>query len=190
MAAARMGFIPVGTPDTRYVRRVPVAAVAKEVAKGDACISLAGLIAAASGATNPTKFGYGVVLAVYTTAGRPLTFNTTKYIASGGVGMADVCWDPNQIYYVQCVTSVGTSNIGSNVMIDVSAANALTGLSGQSVDFPASASTGEYFKVIGIGPFDNKLLAPYGQTIGGGGANNGVTVAWNNHFLRTPTAGQ
>jgi len=190
MAASRQGFIPVGTPDTRFVKRIPISAVAKEVAKGDAVIQIAGLGAAASGGTNPAKFGYGVVLAVYTTAGRPLTFQNTKYIASGGVGMADVCWDPNQTYYVQCVTSVGTSNIGANVAIDVSAANATTGISGMSVDLVASASTNELFKIIGLGPFDNQLTAPYGQTVLNGGANNGVTVAWNYHFLRAPVAGQ
>lgn len=190
MAASRLGFIPVRTPDTRYVRNVPVNALAKEVAKGDAVAQVAGLCLAASGATNPTMAGFGVVLAVYTTANRPLTFQNTKYIASGGVGRADVCWDPDMTYYVQCVTSVGASNVGTNVMIDVSAANATTGLSGMSVDIPASASTGELFKIIGLGPFDNGLTAGYAQGVTGGGANNGVEVAWNKHFMRSATAGQ
>ncbi len=91
-------------------------------------------------------------------------------------------------YYVQCVTSVGASNVGQNVMLDISAANSRTGISGMSVDIPASASTGELFKVIGLGPFDQ--LNGYSQGIQGGGANNGVEVAWNKHFLRAATAGQ
>lgn len=191
MAVSRQGFIPVRTPDTRYVRNVPINALAKEVAKGDAVIQVAGLCMAASGATNPTMAGYGVVLAVYTTAGRPLTFNTTKYIASGGVGRADVCWDPDMTYFVQCTTSVGTADVGKNVMIDVSAANSRTGISGMSVDIPASASTGELFKIIGLGPLDPALLTGgYAQGSPGGAANNGVEVAWNKHFLRTATAGQ
>lgn len=186
MSTPRIGFTPSRQPQPDWIRRMPVKALAKEVAKGDALILVSGKVAAASAATNPTKAGFGVCLAVYTTAGRPLTFQNTKYIASGQVGQADVCYDPNQTYYVQCVTSVGLSNIGSNLMIDVSAGNALTGLSGQSVDFPASASTGEYFKLINV--LDPSQLTGVTGTGSGGSANNGVEVKWNYHFLNAPTA--
>lgn len=189
MSYPRSGFTPSREPHVDWIRNFPVKALAKEVAKGDAAILVSGKIAAASGATNPSKQGFGVVLAVYTTANRPLTFQTTKYIASGGVGRADVCFDPNQSYTVQCVTSVGATNIGQNVMIDVSGANSTTGISGMSVDFPASASTNEYFKLINISPLDSN--APLGFTPAGwsyGGANNGVEVRWNLHFLNSPTA--
>lgn len=188
MAAPRQGFIPSTVPDKRWVGNFPVNALAKEVAKGDAVTMLTGNVLAASAGTNPTKVGFGVVLAVYTTAGRPLTFQNTKYIASGNVGRADVCYDPHQSYFVQCVTSVGGSNIGGNLMIDVSAANAATGISGMSVDIPASASTGELFKLIGIGPFDGSYTGQYTQGTTGGGANNGVEVRWNAHFLNAATA--
>jgi len=187
MSYSRNGFTPSREPDVGFIRNLPVNALAKEVAKGDAVTWLAGAALAASAATNPTKAGLGVVLAVYTTAGRPLTFQNTKYIASGGVGRADICLDPNQLYTVQCVTSVGGTNLFTNVMLDVSAGNATTGLSGQAVDLVASASTGELFKIIGLAPFET-INTPYGQTVIGGGANNGVEVAWNFHFLRSPTA--
>lgn len=187
MASPRQGFIPSRDVDPRFIRNVPVNALAKEVAKGDAVTLINGLAAACSGATNPTKAGFGVVLAVYTTAGRPLTFQNTKYIASGNVGRADVLIDPSMTYLVQCVTSVGPSNIGTNVMIDVSAANTTTGISGMSVDIPASASIGELFKIINIAPSEN-LIGRYSQGVVGGGANNGVEVQWNYHFLKTPTA--
>ncbi len=190
MSTARQGFIPSREPASGWVRMVPVNALAKEVAKGDAVTLLNGLALAASAGTNPTKQGFGVVLAVYTTAGRPLTFQNTKYIVSGGVGYATVCFDPNQTYFVQCVTSVGASNIGTNVAIDVSAANAATGISGQSVDILASASINELFKIINIGPFESNLLTgQINQGVTGGGANNGVEVKWNYHFLHAPTAG-
>lgn len=188
--ANRNGFIPSRQPVADWIRKVPVNALAKEVAKGDAVTLLNGNALACSAGQDPTKVGFGVVLAVYTTAGRPLTFQNTKYIASGGVGQADVCFDPNQTYYVQCVTSVGGSNIGSNLIIDVSAANSQTGLSGMAVDIPASASQKDLFKLINIGPFDAVTAGTLGLGQGtlGGGANNGVEVRWNNHFLNAPTA--
>lgn len=189
MSTPRIGFVPSRQVPADWIRNVPVNALAKEVAKGDAVTLLNGSALACSAGQDPTKQGFGVVLAVYTTAGRPLTFQGTKYIASGGVGRADVCYHPDMTYYVQCVTSVGGSNIGGNVTIDVSAANASTGLSGMSVDIPASASANDLFKIINIGPFDsNALTGRYSQGVTGGGANNGVEVKWNRHFLHAPTA--
>lgn len=185
MSYPRCGFIPSRSPSLNMVRNYPVNALAKEVAINDAVTMITGQVAAASGATNPTKQLLGVCLAVYTTAGRPLTFQTTKYIASGGVGRADICIDPYQPYIVQCVTSVGGSNIGTNVMIDVSAANATTGISGMSVDIATSGSTNDLFKIINFAPTE---LIPYQQGTLGGGANNGVEVVPNFHFLRAATA--
>lgn len=185
MAYTRCGFIPSRQVAPGWVRNYPVNALAKEVAINDAVTMLTGQVLAASGATNPTKQLLGICLAVYTTAGRPLTFLATKYIASGGVGRADICIDPYQPYIVQCVASVGGSNIGGNVMIDVSAANATTGISGMSVDIPTSASTNELFKIINIASTE---LIPYQQGTLGGAANNGVEVVPNFHFMRSATA--
>lgn len=188
MSYPRIGFTPARQPVPDLIRNMPANGLTKELAKGDACILVSGMVCPASGATNPTQPGYGVILAVYNSAGRPFTFQNTKYIASGNVGRADVCIDPNQTYVVQCITSVGPGNIGENVMIDVSAANATTGLSGMSVDFPASASISEYFKIINLSPLEN-LTGGYSQGVTGtGGANNGVEVKWNYHLLHSPTA--
>jgi hypothetical protein len=184
--ASRNGFIPSRQPVPDWVRNVPCSTGGGQtLAKGDAVCSVNGIIVRATAGQDPNQMGYGVVLAVYTTANRPLTFLTNKYINSASPGRADVCYDPNQTYYVQCVTSVGNSNIGFNCTIDQSAANSLTGLSGQAVDIPASASINDLFKIINIGPFDE--LAGKGT---GGGANNGVEVKWNRHFLHASTAGQ
>jgi hypothetical protein len=193
MAAPRNGFTPSRQPVPDWIRNVPVSANGTDtIAKGDAVCMVTGICVRASSGQDPTNAkGYGVVLAVYTTANRPLTFQTTKIITSAQPGRADVCYDPNQTYYVQCATSVGTSNIGSNVTIDTSSANSLTGLSGQAVTIPASASANDYFKIINMGPFDE-----LGGKLGingansGGGANNGVEVKWNNHFLHAPVAAQ
>jgi len=184
--AARNGFIPSRQPVADYVRNLPASAGGNQtISKGDAVAMVNGIIVPCTAGQDPAQMGYGVVLAVYTSANRPLTFNNTKYIASGQPGRVDVCFDPNVTYYVQCVTSVGTSNIGKNVTLDVSAANALTGISGQAVDIPASASLNDLFRIINIGPFDE--LGGKGT---GGATNNGVEVRWNRQFLRAPVAGQ
>ena len=191
--ANRNGLIPSRQPVADWIRNCPASAQGTEtIAKGDAVVQVNGIVSRASAGQDPSNAeGFGVVLAVYTTANRPLTFMTPKYINSAMPGRVDVCFDPNQTYYVQCVTSVGASNIGKNLIIDQSAANATLGLSGQSVDIPASASTQDYFKLLNIGPFDElggKLGINGGA--GGGGPNNGVEVRWNNHFLNAPTKGQ
>lgn len=184
--AARQGFIPSRQPVADYVRNLPASAGGNQtISKGDAVALVNGVIVPCTAGQDPNQMGYGVVLAVYQSNGRPLTFNNTKYIASGTAGRVDVCFDPNLTYYVQCVTSVGPSNIGKNVTLDVSAANASTGISGHAVSIPASASTNDLFKILNIGPFDERL------TLGGlGTTNNGVEVRWNRQFLRAPVAGQ
>ena len=184
--AALQGFIPSRQPVADWIRNLPAAASTNQsIAKGDAVSYVNGIIVPATAGQDPAQQGYGVVIAVYTTANRPLTFQTSKIIASAGVGRVDVCFDPNQTYYVRCDTSAGASNMGKNVILAVSAANTLTGISGHSVDIPASASVNDLFKIINIGPFDE--LSGKGT---GGGANNGVEVKWNRHLLHAPTAGQ
>lgn len=188
--AALQGFTPSRQPVPDWIRNLPARAntdggVGVTIAKGDAVAYVNGLIVPASAGQDPAHQGYGVVLAVYTTANRPLTFQTNKILTSGQVGRVDVCFDPNQTYYVRCDTSAGPSNMGKNVILAVSAANATTGISGHSVNIPASASVNDLFKIINIGPFDELS----GKETGGG-ANNGVEVKWNRHLLHAPTAGQ
>lgn len=178
---ARQGFIPVRTPDTRYVANYPVSAGTRPVCKGDAVRYVAGRITAAEAGMDPGAL-YGIVMAVYTTANRPLTFNTAKCIVSGGVGRADVCWDPNMTYYVKCETSLGVGDMPVNVMIDVSAFNTTLGISGQAVTAQTSASVGNPFKVLNIGPFDE--LGGKGT---GGATAQGVEVIINNHLLKAGT---
>lgn len=184
MTTARLGFTPSRQPVPDWIRNLPAAASTNQsIAKGDAVAYVNGIIVPATAGQDPGLAGYGVVLAVYTTANRPLTFNTTKIIASAGVGRVDVLFDPNMTYYVQCVASAGPSNMGKNVTIDVSASNATTGLSGMSVTIPASASINDLFKIINISPFEE-----LGGKETGGGTNNGVEVKWNRHLLHAATA--
>lgn len=182
--ASRNGFIPSRQLVIDPVRRMNAAAsTSQSIAKGDAVSLVNGVVVPATAGQDPGLAGYGVVLACYTTAGRPFTFLDSKIIASGGVGTVDVVFDPNQTFYVQCVTSVGPSNIGKNCIIDVSASNSRTGISGMAVSIPASASINDPFKIINIGPFDT-----LGGMNTGGGTNNGVEVRWNRHFLHAATA--
>lgn len=186
--AGAAGFIPSRQPVPDWIRNLPCQASSnRPIAKGDAVAYLNGIIVPCTSGQDPALKGYGVVLAVYTTAGRPLTFQTSKYIVSGQVGRADVCFDPNQTYYVRCVASAGPSNMGHNATLDdtTSVANPILGLSGQSVTIPASASLNDLFKIINMGPFDE-----LGGKETGGGANNGVEVKWNFHSLHASTAGQ
>lgn len=182
----RRGFTPSRQPAVDWIRNLPAAASTNQsIAKGDAVALLNGVIVPCTAGQDPGLSGYGVVLAVYTTAGRPLTFETSKIIASAGVGRVDVCFDPSQTYVVQCVTSCGPSNIGKNVTLNVSASNARTGISGMSVDIPASASINDLFKIINLSPFGE--LSGKGT---GAEGNNGVEVKWNRHLLHAATAGQ
>jgi len=179
--ASRNGFTPVRTPDTRYVDNFPVSAGTRNLCKGDAVRYVAGNITALEAGMDPGAV-FGVVLAVYTTANRPLTFNNNKFIASGGVGRADVCWDPNMTYYVKCETSIGPRDMPVNVMVDLSAVNPTLGISGMAVIAQSSASVGNPFKIIQIGPFDE-----LGGKGSGGATGNGVEVYINNHLLKAGT---
>lgn len=184
--ASRNGFIPSRTMLGDAVRNLPATASTNQsIAKGDAVAYLNGVIVPCTAGQDPGLKGWGIVLACYTTANRPFNGTLPKFIASAGVGRVDVLFDPNQTYYVQCTTSVGPSNIGKHVILDVSASNPTTGISGMGVSIPASASINDLFTIINIGPFDE-----LGGKETGGGTNNGVEVRWNNHALRAVVAGQ
>lgn len=185
--AALNGFTPSRPWPADWVRNVPCAANAdganQTIAKGDAVAIVNGIAVPATAGQDPGSAGFGIVLAVYTTANRPLTFQTNKILVSGQPGRADVLYHPDQTYYVRCDASCGPSNLAKNATLVVSAANATTGISGHSVTIPASASINDLFKIINIGPFDE--LGGKGT---GGGANQGVEVKWNRHFLHAATA--
>ncbi len=182
----RRGFVPARRYNEDFVRNMQAAASTNQgIAVGDAVTIINGVVSPASAGQDPTYAGYGVVLRCYSTANRPFTQQTVKFIASGGVGRVDVLIDPDMSYIVRCETSVGPSNIGKNVVIDTSAVQPSLGISGQALTIPASASQNDLFKIIN--------LSPYGELSGkdtGGEAGNGVEVKWNRHFLHASTVGQ
>jgi hypothetical protein len=183
----RNGFTLVTRNDSEgYVRNYPAAASTNQpIAIGDVVCLLNGVAVPATAGQDPSLVPFGIVTEVLTSAGRPFTHQTTKIIASAGVGRVRVCYDPMAEYVVRCETSVGPSNIGKNVTLVASGANATTGRSYQSVLIPASASVGDMFKIV--------CLSPFGELGGkdtGGGAGNGVIVRFNKHLLQYGTAGQ
>lgn len=183
----RSGFTPVVRSDnSEYVRNLPAQASSNQtIGVGDAVARVNGVVVPCTAGQDPGLRGFGIVLAVYTTANRPLTQQVNKCIVSGGVGRVDVCYDPNAEYVVRCETSVGPSNIGKNVTLIASGQNALLPWGSQSVNIPASASLNDLFQII--------ALSPFGELAGkdtGGGAGNGVIVRWNFHALRASVAGQ
>lgn len=179
--AARSGFNPIGTPDTRYVMNLPVSAGTRPMGKGDAVRYVAGNLTNVEAGMDPGAV-FGVVLAVYTTANRPLTFQTSKIIASAGVGRADVCWDQNQLYSIKCESSVGATTLPVNMMIDLSAMNASLGISGMALTAQTSASVGNPFKVLAVSPMGE--LGGKGPT---GDAGQEVICVINNHLLKAGT---
>lgn len=183
----RNGFTPVArTPVAGYVRNFPAQASSNQtMGIGDAVARVNGVIVPCTAGQDPGLRGFGIVVAVYTTANRPLTQQTNKCIVSGGVGRVDVCYDPNAEYIVRCETSVGPSNIGKNVILVCSGQNALLAQGAMSVNIPASASLNDLFQIVAI--------SPYGELSGkdtGGGNGNGVVVRWNFHALHASVAGQ
>lgn len=183
----RNGFTPVArTQNASFVRNFPAQASTNQtIGVGDAVARVNGVIVPCTAGQDPGLRGFGVVLAVYTTANRPLTQQVNKCIVSGQVGRVDVCYDPNAEYIVRCETSVGPSNIGKNVILVASGQNALLQQGAQSVNIPASASLNDLFQVVAISPF--------GELAGkdtGGGNGNGVIVRWNFHALHASVAGQ
>lgn len=183
----RNGFTPVArTPVAGYVRNFfAQASTNQTIGVGDAVAQVNGVIVPCTAGQDPGLRGFGIVMAVYTTANRPLTQQVNKCIVSGGVGRVDVCYDPNAEYIVRCETSVGPTNIGHNVILVASGQNALLTQGAQSVNIPASASLNDLFRIVSI--------SPYGELSGkdtGGGAGNGVIVRWNFHALHASVAGQ
>lgn len=179
--AARNGFRPARTPDTRYVMNLPASAGTRPIAIGDMVRFVAGNITAAEAGVDPGAI-FGVVLDVLTTANRPLTFANAKCITSGGVGRVDVCWDPSMTYFVKCETSLGVRDMPVNGMIDVSAFNTVLGISGQAIAVQSSASPGNPVKILNVAPFEE--LGGKGT---GGNTAQMVEVVINNHLLKAGT---
>lgn len=189
----RNGFTPVRRDNTteQYTRRFAASAPANlPIAIGQAVTIVNGIVVPCTAAQDPGQPGFGVVVGVFTTAGRPFTQMNPKYIASGTPGQVDVLYDPNAEYIVRCETSVGPSNINHNVILVGTSANPLLPRITQAVDIPTSASVNDLFRIVRLA--DQNDLA--GAQLGGfnqlGASGNAVVVRWNSHTYKAGTAGQ
>lgn len=188
----RKGFTLVnrganGTSEA-YVRRFPASAGGNQIiAVGQAVTIVGGIVVPATAGDAATLPGFGVVMGVFNSSGRPFTQQATKYIASGANGLVDVCYDPFAEYIVRCETSVGPSNINTNVNITGYSAQAQLPTVIQAVDITASASNATLFRIVRLAEVND--LASLGNTpVGGSG--NAVIVRWNSHVYKAGTAGQ
>lgn len=187
----RNGFTLVnrGNAQENYVRRFPASCGGNHViAPGQAVTIVNGVVVVATAGQDPAQAGFGVVMNVFNSSGRPFTQQATKFIASGANGLVDVCYDPFAEYIVRCETSVGPSNINHNVTITGFSATASLPRIIQAVDIPASASINDAFRIIRLADIND--LAQIGLNNPIGGSGNAVIVRWNNHTMKAGTAGQ
>lgn len=186
----RKGFTLVnrGPQTETYIRRFPASAGGNQViAIGQAVTIVNGIVVPATAGQDPNQAGFGVVMGVFNSSGRPFTQQATKYIASGANGLADVCYDPFAEYVVRCETSVGPSNINHNVILTGFSAQANLPTIIQAVDIPASASVSDAFRIVRLAE-QNDLASLGSNPVGGSG--NAVIVRWNQHTYKAGTAGQ
>lgn len=172
-----------------YVRRYPASATTNQpIAPGQAVTIVAGIVVPATAGDGATLPGFGIVLNTFNSSGRPFTQQATKYIASATNGLVDVCYDPMAEYIVRCETSVGPSNINTNVILTNPSANPSLPRIAQSVDITASASNATLFRIVRLA--DQNDLAQAGINNPLGGSGNAVIVRWNSHVYKAGTAGQ
>ena len=187
----RKGFTLASRTNTNeeYTKNYPAQASTNQpIALGDAVAIVNGIVVPCTAGQDPDQAGFGVVMAVYTTANRPFTQQTVKIIASGQPGRVDVNYDPNAEYIVRCETSVGPSNIDKNVVLSGLSANATLGWTNAAVTIPASASVNDLFRIVRLAG-QNDIVGTNGFNPLGG-AGNPVIVRWNRHVLNPRTAGQ
>lgn len=187
----RKGLTPLRRDSTleQYVRRYPASCGADgtPIAIGSPVTMVNGIVAACTAGQDPGAAGFGVVVGVFNSSGRPFTQQATKYIASGQAGLVDVLYDKNAEFVVRCEASVGQSDILKNVVLTGASANPALPTIIQAVTLPASASVNDLFKFVRFAE-QNDL-----NGVGGfgppGPAGSGIVVRWNRHVFDEKTTG-
>lgn len=188
----RNGLTPVRRDNTteQYVRRYPASCGANNtpIGIGSAVSLVAGVVVPCTAGQDPDQAGFGVVVGVFNSSGRPFTQQTNKVIVSGAAGMVDVLYDPNAEFVVRCEASVGQTDILKNVVLTGgSAANPSLPRIVQAVTLPASASVNDLLKFVRFAE-QNDLLGPGGFGPPGP-AGSGIIVRWNRHVFDQKTSG-
>lgn len=190
----RNGFTLLRRSDTleQYVRRYPASCGANNnpIGIGSPVALVAGVCVPATAGQDPAQAGFGIVVGVFNSSGRPFTQQANKLIVSGANGMVDVCYDPNAEYIVRCETSVGAVDILKNVVLtDASAPNPGLPRITQSVSLPASASVNDLFKFIRFAEQNDLAGAGTGGFGPPGPAGSGIIVRWNRHVFAPKSSG-
>lgn len=178
MAVARKrGFMPVhgvAGGSTSFRSRLYEAAEARDHALsiGEPVSLQAGYVQrCTAGSAAATNF-LGVIKALYNTDKRPLTHNLptrAAYLNTSVAGWVDVYDDPHQMYEVNCVDSVGDSNIGAIAFIETSAVDSATGVTRTHVTLTSVAGTNTLFRIVGLAQSELAVTA-------NGSPNNNINV--------------
>ena len=126
---------------------------------------------ATAGSAAATNF-IGVVKALYNADKRPLTHSLptrAAYLNTSVAGWVEVYDDPKQAYQVQCVDSVGPSNIGGVAWIETSAVDSATGVTRTHVILTSVAGGTPLFRIIGLAPSELAVTTA-------GSPNNNIEV--------------
>ncbi len=186
VTAVPNGFSPARPYHFDQLRTYPVTLNAnQQLGIGDAVTLADGIVVPVTAGQNPTSPGFGVVVGVLDTNGKPLTFNQPTrgpYLTSGASGQAIIAEDVNLTFNVRYEGSAGNDVVGSLVEVTAGAPQVtnLTGISTMRVQAATSADTSLLFKVLALGT---------DPITGGKGSPKYVEVAWNRHLFRAGTAG-
>lgn len=189
----RKGLTPVRRSNTleQYVRRYPASCGANNtpIGIGSAVTLVGGIVVPCTAGQDPGQAGFGVVVGVYNSSGRPFTQQANKLIVSGAAGQVDVLYDPNAEFVVRCEASVGYADMLSNLVLTGGSANPALPNIIQAVTLPASASVNDLFKFIRFAEQNDLQAAGYGGLAPPGPAGSAVIVRWNRTVFTPKTTG-
>lgn len=151
------------------------------------------VVADADGKAMPydaTKRPLGVVVSLYGSDGRELTFNQPDggvYLPAGSTGFADVIIDTGVIFVASTNTTAASTAVYGNINVSAGTGNTATGLSGHQLNTSSVSTSADLpFKIIGGAPNDSKQL---GSATDGFGSGMQLQVVLNNTLLNSGTAG-
>lgn len=189
----RNGLTPVRRAQGQetYVYRYPASCGANNtpIGIGSAVALVGGIVVPCTAGQDPDQAGFGVVVGVYNSSGRPYTQQANKLIVSGANGMVDVLYDPNAEFVVRCEASAGQSDILKNLVLTGGSANPSLPRIIQAVTLPASASVNDLFKFVRFATY-NDVAGAYSGGFGPPPAAGGaVIVRWNRTVFTPKTTG-
>ncbi len=180
-----LGFRPVrnlgGGVGFRSHRYVVSSGNGQDLFIGDAVKLIGGFVEAVSGAGEE---GIGVLKAVYTATGRPLTFNQPdngpfRQGANSAANVVDVYDDPHIIYQVQANATAAQVNIGQVANLSAGTGNTNTGLSGHELNIADATAAGS---ANAAGP-TFRIVSLAAVELGVFSSGNDVEVIFDKHGL-------